>query len=308
MTVVLSVIMSCKKNKTNGINNNGFINYSNIDEFYIKNGVKSEYFTFNSLFGGTFTSSQSTTIIIQPNSFVDQSNNDVNGLITLEFKDIYKKSDMLLTNKPTNRFDNKPLKSAGMFLINVKKSTEDLKLKQNSKILIHQPFNGIPLDTLMSAFVLMPPFPDFPLNWVSNPTDTVLYNATGYIYTLYNFTFPSENGTWCNSDNPYFFQNFTQTTMTIHTTFDVNYPIQIYLIFHGINAIVSINPNGGFLNFIYNYAPVGLSCSIVAMGVKDGHLFAAFKDITISENFETDISLSEITTNDFINKLEALNN
>lgn len=59
--------------------------------------------------------------------------------------------------------------------------------------------------------------------------------------------------------------------------------------------------------FPYNYAPVGLPCTVVAIGVKDGKVYSSFTPITISANQTVSFSMSETTTADFKSQLAALN-
>jgi len=54
--------------------------------------------------------------------------------------------------------------------------------------------------------------------------------------------------------------------------------------------------------------PVGLECTIVAVGIKDTKLHASFTDITITANQTVNVSLAETSEADFKSKLTALNN
>ena len=46
--------------------------------------------------------------------------------------------------------------------------------------------------------------------------------------------------------------------------------------------MVHVYSNGS--NFPYAFAPIGLQCTLVAIGEKDGSLYSCFKPITITNN------------------------
>lgn len=308
ITLVLigTIFISCKKDKLD-INETNPDNYSSMSAFFNTNGVKSEFFSFQDSAGGTFTSAKGTKITVLPNSFIDASSNVVTGIVTLEFKDIYDKSDMILSDKPTNTQWG-ILKSGGEFFVRVKQNAETLNLAPGKSITFEQPLNGLPLDSVMLPFVLGNDSAGLPAwNWTS--TDSINYTATSYIYSMYNFNSPIDSGTWCNSDDPYFFQAYSQTSLTIHPTDNpTQYNTNVFIIFSGINAMIHVYLDSPSMDFIYNYAPIGLDCSVVAIGVKEGKLYYDIKNTTISANSTVNVSLSEITTEALIAKLVALNN
>ena len=69
---------------------------------------------------------------------------------------------------------------------------------------------------------------------------------------------------------------------------------------HVYRAGLSIN------EFPYSYAPKGLECTLVALGVKDGKTYSAFVPITIGDNQTVNFTLSETTTDDFKAQLADL--
>jgi hypothetical protein len=59
--------------------------------------------------------------------------------------------------------------------------------------------------------------------------------------------------------------------------------------------------------FPYMYAPVGLSCTIVAVGVKDGNVYSSFTPITIGANQSVHFTLNQTTADAFKAQLTGLN-
>ncbi len=116
--VLSMIVLSCKKPDTPASSS---VTYASLIDFYAKNGVQSQFYKINSVTGGSFITSQGTKVTISPNSFVDFNNKPVSGTVTIEFKDIYKKSDMLVSAIPPMLGNGAPLVSGGSFLSGLNK-------------------------------------------------------------------------------------------------------------------------------------------------------------------------------------------
>jgi len=301
------LILSCKKKSDTPVTS---ATYSSLADFYAKNGVQSQFFNVDAVAGGSFTTPQGTKVTISPNSFVDLSNNPVSGTVRIEFKDIYKKSDMLMTDIPPMLGNGAPLVSGGEFFIRAQQTNSAdslfLNLAKNKFIVVQQPLNGKP-DTAMKPFVLVPDSTAAQI-WQARQMDTVSELSNGYVFALYNFSSPVGKGTWCNSDNSTYFSAYKNTTLTLIPDFtESDYSADVFLIFKGLNSMVHIYYDG-VSQFPYYYAPIGLSCTVVVVGTKNNNLYGSFTPITISANQTVNIPISQITTADFKNKLTALDN
>lgn len=312
------VLIECKKEKTEtptSIVNSPPVTYSSIDDFYNKNGVQLQTYTINGATGGTFTSPQGTKVTIPPYAFGTGTSNI--GDIQIEFKDIYKKSDMLLSNIPTQT-DSGILKSGGEFFIKAVGNTPTAAdfLASGKSIIIEQPLMGQAIDSLMAPFMFRVPLIicvgggvcNPPPIWMKNQNDNVNYTLTSYIYNLYQFQSPANAGSWCNSDNPTYFSAYPKTHLTMHPTMDsaTVASTNVFLVFTGINSMVHVY-QGSAIDFPYLYAPVGLHCTVVALTVKDGKVYSSFTPITISVNQTVNFTVTETTTEAFKTALDALN-
>lgn len=288
-------------------------NYSSLQQFYDENGVKLQTYTLISVSGGSMVSPRGTTISVPPNAF---AGNFVEP-VTIEFKDIYKKSDMLLSNAQTELKTGGPLQSAGEFFIKASDASgSPLQIDQGKNIAIKQPTSniqggGIP-GFALSPFIAIPDsladdtasFNSF--MWISSPNASLVTAASSYVFSLYSFGQPLTSGTWCNSDNSSYFTGFQQTTLTIHPTFNIpNYHPDVFIVFKTVNSMIHVYRSGA--DFPYRYAPAGLQCTIVVLGAKDGKFYAGFTPTTIMLNQTVNVSLSEMTVQDFTTALNALN-
>jgi hypothetical protein len=282
-------------------------NYTSADDFFAKNNVATKAYSINAASGGSFTSAQGTVVTIPPNTFVSQSNVPVTGTVTIQFKDIYKKSDMLMANMPTETFYEYPLKSGGEFFIKALSGNTPVDIAQGGKISVAQPANltgGLDIANAQKPFIFRQ---DSARGWDRTPADTIIYTAQGYVFNLYHFSSPVDSGSWCNSDNPTYFSNYPMTSLTLHATDSANvFDTQVFLLFSNLSSMVHVY-NAYNSEFLYNYAPEGLQCTLVAVGVKGRTLYSSFVPITITANETVNFTLSKTNTDEFKNKLNALN-
>src|ERR1700753_1562403 len=69
--------------------------YSSVKDFLSQTALPIKTYSINASTGGSFTTSQGTVVTIPANNFIYQSGKPVTGTVSVEFNDIYKKSDML---------------------------------------------------------------------------------------------------------------------------------------------------------------------------------------------------------------------
>jgi hypothetical protein len=277
--------------------------YHSLKDFYSQNGVPMQTYIIDASTGGTFTSPQGTVVTIPENAFVTQAGIPVTGNVTMQFKDIYKKSDMLLSNMDTREWSGKPLLSGGEFFIKVIFGNEVVNLASQSVITVKQPFNSSQTNNiLMDAFTFEND--SFGIGWWNSQSNSVTNGSQAYTFNLHEF-YPLDSGTWSNSDNSTFFSSYMQTSLTLHANEDIStYQTDVFLIFKNINSIVEVYGNG--TDFPYSYAPQGFQCTLVAIGLKGGKLYSSFVPININANQTVPFSLSQTTTDTFKSQLRAI--
>jgi hypothetical protein len=199
-----------------------------------------------------------------------------------------------------------------MFYIKAMQGTQILAIAPPNQITVTQPLQGWPLDTAMEALILMQNEAN---GWIQPATDTLwgpmdslTWTSTNYIFTMYQFNYsPGDSGSWCNSDNPTYFSAFPQTVLNIVPLDSYNkFQMQVYLVFNDVNAMVHVYYNNNGL-FPYMWSPVGLSCTLVAVGVSDGKLYSCFKPFTTTANQTVNFSMEETTSATFMQHLNMLN-
>ncbi len=297
--------VSCKKDNGDvGYNENK--SYASVEDFFTQNGVPLQTYAIQAFSGGTITTPQGTTITIPPMAFMTLSGAVVAGNVTIEFKDIYKKSDMVLSRMPTTQVNGSPLRSGGEFYFKASQGGNTLMLKPGKSIRVSQP------TYLTGGFI--PQNPMMPFVWVDNQlgegwdfarSDSLFNSGVSYVYQIFA-TNSSGQGGWYNSDDFSLFLAYNQNQISFHPDdTPTDFGTEVFLIFSGINAMIKINYENS--HFPYLYAPEGLPCTMVAVGVKNGKLYSSFIPITVSPNLSVNFSLTETTTADFIAALKGLN-
>jgi hypothetical protein len=84
------------------------------------------------------------------------------------------------------------------------------------------------------------------------------------------------------------------------------YYTDVFLIFSNINTMVHVYSGTGG-DFPYMYAPEGLSCTAVAVGVRDSVLYSSFTPVTIGTNQTVNFTMYPTTDTVFHQAINALN-
>jgi hypothetical protein len=262
--------------------------------------------------GGSFTTPQGTVVHVPSSAFVNAFNQSPSGQVLIMFKDLYKKSDMLLADMTPMYSNGWPLKSGGEFFIKATQFGQPLQLAPGKKIVVEQPVaaTGGVVDTAMAPLVFQQD--TFNLSgWGWSATDSIAYTTSNYIFSLYQFNSPCDSGSWCNSDNPAYFSSYNQVSINLHCTQPYSdYHTDVFLLFHDVNGMVHVysgSQSATGTDYTYIYAPLGLQATVVAIGVKDEKFCCSFTPITISSGMNVDFSVTESSFEDFKTQLEALN-
>jgi len=288
------------------------IHYS-MNWFHSQFGSPIQTYTVNASSGGTFTTPQGTKIIVPANDFMNTSYQLVTGTVTIQFKDIYTKSDMVLNDVAPVGYNYNyyvPFNSGGEFFIKALNGASPLYVV-GSPIKIIQPLNGWAMDKNMAAISGAKDSAGR-VGWLADSTSNKVIDTTlpGYVFSLYQFSNPVDSGSWCNSDNTNYFSSYTQTSFTIQTTDSVDANnSNVFLLFTGVNSMVHVYYGySGVGTYPYNYAPQGLSCTIVLLEVTNkGQLKSAFVPTTITTNGTINVTATLTTEANFKTQLATYN-
>lgn len=297
----------CKKNNTD----ESPAPSSTIKDFFEKTEVKSQTFTINTDNGqSSITGDQGTIVTFPENAFTTLDGSPITGTVSIELKEIYDKSDMVLSDRPTTS-DGRLLLSGGEIFISATANGQELKLDSNTNILIELAqttdidstmglftggidsigFNWTPVDIDSSRVVVGDS------NWERDTIPCFYYDPAHYIYAI------STLG-WINCDR--FYDNGPSTNIHITCNGDpTTENTRVFIIFKNLNSVSSL--------WVYNSTfdsgmlPVGEDITLIALGIKDGQEYFSKKDITISSDLNVSMDLAKASTEDITTTLEHLN-
>ncbi|PKV51588.1 hypothetical protein ATE84_3677 [Aquimarina sp. MAR_2010_214] len=313
--VVLAAFMmsSCSKNDDALIPQQEILDYDDILGFYESNGVQKQDFTLDATTGGTFTGEDGTKITFPPNSLVDGDGNLISGTVDVAIKEIFKASQMILSNKPTNAInfsdENTFLLSEGETEVVVTQNGNSLDMAPGTFYQVQVPSAGGEDNDML-------PFAGTATNdggivWNAtrdgasgNSASGIVYNAapSSYIYDVF------ETG-WSNCDKFYAYPG-AKTTNYINLTNSPNATeTAVYLIFEENNlpAVVKIfNAGTPIIQSYTDSLPVGLEVTYVVITIENNQQYLATKSVVISEEEELSFTFEPKTTQEILDALALL--
>lgn len=332
---------ACRKEKTYTVPH---VLEAKMKTFFDANAPKYEAFTIDASLGGNLTTSKGTKINFPANAFKKSNGQIVSGHVTVEVKDIFSASDMLLGNRPTAAGADM-LVSFGEMTVKASQGADALQLNAPAKVVVPapKPANGqilreIPMWSGDSAVT-------YTLNGYNHENTSVTLTQTGYLPRGINWTqngnFAVNNGTgtaafnldslgvWRNCDalmsDPrpkttvlgYFSNQWNGATssnymggepsMLFFKAKQQNTLIKLY------NTIMNA-PAGkeGLLSY-QNSFPIGLEGTFLAITFKDGKIYAEMQDTTIGAPasgktyFPVTFTLTEVTESQLLLLIQQLN-
>lgn len=300
--VIAVTFNACKKedNTVNSTTSPGTTTetFTSLADFFNRYGVHNQTYTIDGVAGGSFTSPQGTVVSIPANAFRTIGGLPVTGSVTITFKDIYKKSDMMLAQMGTMNINGQALVSGGEFNIKAEQGGAQVLLASGKKIAFAAPtaLTG-GTDTSMTGYTGVDTAGSNTYVWQPN-LDSISTYTTSYLFSLPQFSYPS--ATWINCDHPV---TSTYTNLTFHPTDTTSlYSTRIFVFLTSINTNIELYPG-----YPWNYAPLGYQATMVAIGERNGKLYSSFVPITITSNLTVNFTLTQTTSAAFITYITSLN-
>ena len=287
------------------------LDYNDIQGFFEANGVQDQNFTLDAVAGGSLTGQDGTVVIFPPNAFVDGSNNPITGMVDVAIKEIFKPSQMILSNKPTNALNfssqNTFLLSEGETEVKISQSGNSVELASGVNYQISVPSAGGPdIDML-------------PFAGTATDTEGIVWNATADVGTAGNgmqyVTMPASyiydvfDTGWSNCDKFYSYPG-NKTTNYINLTNSPNEAeTVIFLVFEENNLPAVVKFSTLYANGIQSYVdmlPEGLAVTYIAITLENNQQYLAMDNITISDEEELTLNFEAKSTQEILDTLALL--
>jgi len=306
------VIFGCKKDQVEpnpGAPNPGNPNPTTdlISDLFANTGEPLQAFTMDASTWNVITAAKGTRFYFQPNSFVDNLGNVVSGQVDIEIKEVFSKSDMILSNKfPIGEYGL--LESGGQLFINVKQNGAKLQFGSGNSASVDLPVTGTAPQWGMGLFIGNTADPEADnLTWAADPDSgwaTICVDSSNQDSS---YCFNLDTMDWINLDVYMNDPNQTSATVVVPGGYD-DENTRVFVVFNNENAAASLTTysNGAFVTGSGYAIGIGRSVTFVAIAIKNGEYQSAFAPTTIVANHEEILQFSTTTKEDFETALNAL--
>lgn len=314
--------------------------------FFDTHAPQYENFTVDASTGGLITTGKGTKINFPPNAFKKANGQLVSGNVNVGVKDIFKVSDMLLGNRPTNSGGNM-LISFGELTVKAIQGADELQLNAPAQVQVPaapkpaangQFLREIPMWSGDSAVT-------YTLNGTDEENNAITLTQTGYVprgidwSTTGAAAINNMNGTssfnldslgvWRNCDalmnDPrpkttvlgYFSNIWNPATSTSYMGgepsmlfFKVKQENTLVKLYNKITTTVS--GKNGLLSY-QNSFPIGMEGTFLAITFSNNKIYAEMKDVTIGAPasgktyYPVTFVLTEVTESQLLSMIQQLN-
>jgi hypothetical protein len=296
---------SCKKNNEVIPGSTSAISYSSLGDFFESRTSPLENFTISAQTGGSFTGAYGTIINFPPNAFADQNGNIVSGDVTIHFKEVFSKTEMIYSNVLPVSYNN-ALNSGGQYYIAASKNGQALHLPEGITYQAVMPSQAEDPNMMLflgetmndpDAFVAVDWQPINQWDTLSTEDQNFTFNSADDTYTL-----NLDSMGWSNIDA---FTNFTgyfdiTITLTGASGLD-NSNTMAYAIFDDANAVwpMADGSFGNITNNIITETHLGdVAMHIVVISVVNGQLYSGILAVIPAPNTPLTIAMSPTTAAD----------
>jgi hypothetical protein len=250
--------------------------------------TKAQSFRFSALEGVEFVGEEGTRIKIQPKSIVDSEGKEIQGEVSLQLKEYYLNSDIILSGLQTLSIEDSLLETAGMIYIKIFHNDLEVNLKKGETFEI-EILNKKRLKAM-----------DF---FSKEENEDKWTKATIWAWEpqmkddiLEKFIFKSPKLGWINCDRFLNFEELVNINVQVSDTINTS----VCIVFKSINSI--LNPSKEIEGYKFRKIPEGEEISIIAFKLIEGNYMYAQKDVSIKKNSNYSLELKQVPENLF-NKL-----
>ncbi|MDH4088819.1 MAG: hypothetical protein OEV74_01070 [Cyclobacteriaceae bacterium] len=288
-----------------------------IEFFNSSADARKQAFTVDASTGGSIVGSQGTVLQFSANQFLTESGDGVSGEVDIELIEIYNRSSMLLTKKPTNgKMENGAigtLVSGGEFYVNAFQDGVQLKLVSGFTIVAPTKNTGdVDQDMRQFGGTVACEGDDCDVTWEEKKDRGIEigeFQGPGGVQSAY-FTFQSQFG-WTNIDR-WFSDPRPKTTIFIGVPegFDST-NCTVFIAYDGeptaLGRFDRYDDQKGMFTEHYGLIPIGLKAHIILISIIEDEIHYAIQGATISENHEEVIKgVQSITEEELTNLIDGL--
>lgn len=251
--------------------------------------------------GLSFISDKGVTVDI-PANCLSENGSAASGEVELEYMEIFEKTDMLVTNRPTMGItasgDKKMLISGGVFSVNVSQDDKNLELScTGSKLKVPASITGGVKEEMKKWEGIIDSSGDLSWKKKDNGGTNSVVRRDSIGVPNDNYTMLMDDFGWLNCD--YFYKD-PRTKTAIKITPPQDYDSDnsaAYISFDGVpNSLLHLNAfkDGSFVDNSQQI-PIGVEMHVIFITEENGQWRYAIKSVTVAKNDQYNFTLSETT-------------
>ncbi len=290
----LAVFTGCDKDENGG----PAVNNEIANDFFAAKATPEQGFTIDNSSEQVINTSGGMTVTVPANAFTDKDGNAVTGDIDFDIIEIYEKSDMIFSEKPTISNGN-VLISGGEFSFTATKDGEELQLKDNTTINVNSPTSS--MDPSMSLFIGGEDPATGEFNWEqlfgNNQLDSANSQAAIYVFDI-------DTLGWINVDK-FYGGSTTSITVNLEEGFTID-QAHTFVVFDNLQSVIGLYGAGSATSYTPSNMPLSEDITVLCVAAKDGRLYVAEESLTITTNATVDLSFSEMTEEQLETLIESM--
>ena len=304
ISTAIFLLASCKKTNDDIPVGVGSDSYSDIGSFFESRVSPNENFQISAQTGGSFTGAKGTVVTFPPNAFVDQNGNAVTGNVTVHFKEVFSKTEMIYSKVLPISYNN-ALNSGGQYYIGASKNGQAVQLAPGKSYEAVMPSQGE--DPGMMLFLGDPqenPDSLLAVDWQPNVQneDSLMLNGS-FSFNSIDETYSIEIDTMCWSNiDAFTFTSYFEITINLTGVAGLdNSNTAVYAIFDNENAVwpTGVSGWGSITNNVVSESHLGdIPIHFVVISVVNGQLYSGLLAVTPAPNTPLSIALSPTTAAD----------
>ncbi|WP_060875405.1 hypothetical protein [Myroides odoratus] len=268
--------------------------------------------------GAVFQTEGNSSIVIPPHSIKTRNGEDINGIVEIDFIEIFERSKMVVANTPTMALINGRkdiLVTGGEFYIDIRYEREQVEIVRPIKVNIGT-WNS---DENSEGMVLWNGEIDEndDLTWLPAKPDDLIFEQDGEIFKgdrdkkqEYDILIKNSRSLgWCNVDKLINFPgDKTNVGVIVPSNFDQTNST-VYLAVEGQNNMIfqldTFNPGANAFKFSSDIATVGLDVHLIFVAEMNGNYVYSILSTTLGNNSTYVVSANSLISTTDYQQLEA---
>ncbi len=265
--------------------------FENLNEFFARQDISADTITIDASSDEIIITSNGGKLVINAGSF-KKNNETVMGEVKVVTKELLKKSEMILLDKPSTS-DNTILEYGGIIDFVAFKDYEPVNLQDVIEV-------TLPVNNQISSLGNMAHYKRNS-NWMlvnNSPVD-----VNGVDMTL---QFDTEDQGWmCGAQDPSL-NDLTSVEVSLYGYGTILTDIVGFIVLSDYNTIIKMESDINGVKVSKSDVPKGVEASIVVIAMDHFKMVAGIEVMEIAENLSFEMKLDDITEKDLPNKLQML--